>query len=499
METRASGILLHVTSLPSACGVGDLGPEAYRFADFLAAAGQTYWQVLPLNPTQGEYGNSPYSCPSVFAGNPVLISLELMRDRGYLNDDDFASAPDFPGPDADYGEATKIKSAILRKTFHSQRDEIMKDPEFLKFCAGNSYWLDDYSIYAALKQEHGVNGWRDFPGDLVERDRGALDKFARESESVHYHKFVQFIFFVQWAALKNYANDRGVQIIGDLPYYVNYDSSDVWADQELFKLGTDKEPLFAAGVPPDYFSETGQLWGNPVYDWDKMAEDSYSWWVRRVGHNMKLFDKLRLDHFRGFVAYWEIPAGETNAVKGKWVYPDSRRFLSALFQKFDKSRFIAEDLGLITEDVKETINRFDLPGMKILLFAFGEDYPHGDYLPANIDSNCIMYTGTHDNNTVAGWWDDEAGEDEKQRVRDYLGSEVNDDTISRQFLELAMRSRADTAIVPMQDVLGLGARARMNTPATTTGNWKWRLTDEQVNLDIAGQLRNLAVSSGRAE
>jgi len=498
MNQRASGILLHITSLPSQLGIGDLGASALEFIDLLSQASQKYWQILPLNPTELAYGNSPYSCPSAFAGNPLLINLDLMEEDGYLSGSDLADKPEFPKNYVNFKKAASYKIALFKTAFEYNKKGIIEDKDFNKFCIDNEYWLEDYCLYSSIKDKLTSDTWRDFPLDLRDRKRKSLMEWGdKEQHFILYNKFIQYIFFKQWASLKKYANDSGIRIIGDLPYYINYDSSDVWANQETFKLDEEKNPEFIAGVPPDYFSETGQLWGNPVYNWDKLKQSGYSWWMSRIGHNLSMFDKLRLDHFRAFVSYWEVNAGEETALNGKWVSLDSEDFLDALFAQFDKSKFIAEDLGLITDDVKRIIERYDLPGMKILLFAFGDDYPYGDYLPSNIGNNCIIYTGTHDNNTIKGWWQEEASDIEKKRVREYLGREIDEDKINWEFIELAFDSRADTAIIPMQDILDLGASSRMNTPSTIKGNWEWRLKPREFEMKLVEKLRLLCKYSNR--
>jgi len=498
MNKRTSGILLHITSLPSPHGIGDFGPSSYEFVDFLKKSKQTYWQVLPLNPTEQTYGNSPYSSPSSFAGNPLLISPELLRKDGYLSKSDLHDPPLFPKDSVDFELVLSHKTELLKTAFESNLRGIAQYSGFRKFCIENKHWLDDYCLYTSIKSESNFGTWQNFPTDLRNRKRQSLDDwYEKEEHFILYNKFLQYIFFKQWDSLKKYSNDNGIKIIGDIPYYVNYDSSDVWANQEIFKLDDNKNPEFIAGVPPDYFSKTGQLWGNPVYNWDKLKETQYSWWIKRIGHNLSMFDKLRLDHFRGFVSYWEVNAGETTAINGKWANIDAESFFNNLFSCFDKSKFIAEDLGLITEDVKEIIKHYELPGMKILLFAFGDDYPYGDYLPTNIGNQCVIYTGTHDNNTALGWWNEEAGDIEKNRVSEYLEKELNENNINWELIELAMKSRADTVIIPMQDILGLGASARMNTPSTTTGNWVWKLETMDFFTGIIEKLKVLSKYNDR--
>lgn len=499
MSKRASGILLHITSLPSRFGIGDMGPEAYRFADFLRDAGQSYWQVLPLNPTDPAFGNSPYSGPSSYAGNPLLISPELLREAGYISADDLSSN-DFPGKGKiDYRSVAAYKTELFCRAFGNAASSLPGDAGFNEFTTENGEWLEDYALYASIKRILGSGSWIDFPADLRDRDGNSLDAWREKAgREILYHKFLQYLFFSQWNSLKSYAGKRGIRFIGDIAYYINHDSSEVWSSPGLFKLGEDRRPKFVAGVPPDYFSKTGQLWGNPVYDWEAIEERGYEWWIKRIGHNLKLFDTLRLDHFRGFVSYWEVKAGEKTALDGEWVRLDAEGFFDALFTHFDKSRFIAEDLGYITPDVKKIIKKYGLPGMKILLFAFGDDFPYGDYLPGNFSSgNCVVYTGTHDNNTVMGWWKKEAGSAEKERFFKYIGRIIDESDINWEFIRLAMTSVADSAIVPMQDVLGLGAGAKMNRPSTRSGNWEWRLRPGYYRSDLANKLAEITRTSKR--
>lgn len=498
MNKRLSGILLHITSLPNIFGIGDFGPCSYKFVDFLRNSKQHYWQVLPINPTDAAYGNSPYSCPSAFAGNPLLISPEVMLEEGYLSKSDFLDLPEFPSDRVDFESVKFHKTTLLKKAFELNTNNIANNTDFKKFCTDNKSWLDDYCLYTSIKSDGNYQTWKNFPIDLRDRQREALNNWQeKEENSILYNKFIQFLFFIQWDSLKEYANENDIEIIGDMPYYVNYDSSDVWSNQEVFKLDENKMPEFIAGVPPDYFSKTGQLWGNPVYDWEKLKETEYSWFIKRIGHNLSMFDKLRLDHFRGFVSYWEVDAGETTAINGKWINVDARSFFDTIFGHLDKSKFIAEDLGIITEDVKEVMKHYELPGMKILLFAFGSDYPYGDYLPNNINHNCVMYTGTHDNNTTLGWWNEEAEESEKNRVTEYLEKDINQENINWELIELAMTSSADTVIIPMQDILCLAASERMNTPSTTRGNWTWKLESLDFLPEIIEKLNGLSKYTNR--
>ncbi len=498
MRERKSGILLHISSLPSPFGIGDLGPEAYRFADFLHEAGQTCWQVLPLNPTELPYGNSPYSGPSSYAGNPLFISPEILAADGYLTRDEIKKKPRFGRKKVNYEAALAYKSGLLKSAFERARKRLPEDAAFLEFCEKSEHWLDDYALYMVLKEKLFAATWRDFPKELRDRKKSALAEWREKtSGETLYHKFVQHLFFSQWRSLGDYCRSKEIKLIGDIPYYVNFDSSEVWSHPGAFKLDGEKKPVYVSGVPPDYFSKTGQLWGNPVYEWNELGRTGYKWWIDRISHNLSLFDVLRLDHFRGFVAYWEIEAGEKTALDGKWVEIDAVSFFDALFARHDKDRFIAEDLGDITPDVREIIKRYDLPGMKILLFAFGDDFPYGEYLPSVFGEDCIVYTGTHDNDTVRGWWEDEAGEAEKKRVFEYIGREIDDDEVSPEFVKLAMLSPADTAVIPMQDILGLGGEARMNTPAVRKGNWAWRLQPGYRAPGLAAWISEITRKSGR--
>ncbi|MFH1487433.1 MAG: 4-alpha-glucanotransferase [Pseudomonadota bacterium] len=474
MMKRGSGVLMHVTSLPSPFGIGDLGPGAYDFVNFLAEARQGYWQILPLNPTERIHGNSPYHSSSAFAGNPLLISPELLARDGFLAREEMESPPAFPAGKADYDAAVPYKDALLQKAYERFQNQDQRDYE--AFCAENQSWLDDFALFSVLKCRFQAKIWSEWPEALRDREPEALQRAAEEHhEALRRQKFTQYLFFRQWNSLKTYCAEKGVRILGDIPIYVVYDSVDVWMHPEFFHLDQEKRPLTVAGVPPDYFSETGQLWGNPVYRWDALKERGYDWWIRRIGHNLRLFDYIRVDHFRGFVGYWEVPAEEKTAVNGKWVPAPADDFFSVILGKFPNAPIIAEDLGIITPDVTEIMERFQFPGMKVLLFAFGDDPATNPYAPHNHVKNCLAYTGTHDNNTARGWFENEAGPDEKRRLFSYLGREVGAEEIHWALIRLAMMSIAALVVVPMQDLLGLGTEARMNRPATTTGNWKWRL------------------------
>ena len=498
MKRRGSGILLHITSLPSAYGIGDLGPEAYRFADFLAETKQSIWQILPLNPTDLAHGNSPYQSVSAFAGNPLLISPELMVREGFLAQSDVENVPGYQIRPIDYRAVIASKERIFRVAYERLQQE-GKRHEYERFCAENSSWLDDFALFMALKGHFTQKGWTEWPQEVQERQRDALGSLRRElHDTIEKTKFLQYVFFKQWRSLKDYCNQRGIQIFGDIPIYVIHESADVWANPELFTLDDERKPTVVAGVPPDYFSETGQLWGNPIYRWDVLRERGYGWWIQRVGHNLKLFDLIRIDHFRGLIGYWEVPAGETNAVNGKWVEAPAEDFFNALLRRFPQLPIIAEDLGVITPEVREIMHRFELPGMKVLLFAFGEDLPTNPYIPHNLPRNCVLYTGTHDNNTVRGWFEREATPEIKKRLFHYLGREVPADRIHLEMIRLAMMSVANMVIVPMQDILGLREEARMNRPATSQGNWQWQLLPEQLQPSVAERLLEMTELYGRA-
>lgn len=496
---RASGILLHVTSLPSPFGIGDLGPSAYRFADFLARTKQSYWQVLPLNPTDQACGNSPYSSPSAFAGNPLLISPEILREYGFLKKGEMEGSPPFPNERCDYDSVISYKSGLLHRAYDSFKTDGKAREAFKAFCKENEEWLEDFALFMAIKKRLKGKPWGEWEKDLRERNAEGL-KGARKSlqDEIEREKFFQYLFFTQWLSLKENCNRQGIQLIGDVPIYVNGDSADVWAHPEIFNLNEEKRPLGVAGVPPDYFSKTGQLWGNPTFRWDCLQKTDYRWWFGRISHNLLIFDILRLDHFRGFVGFWEVPSSETTAVNGEWVEAPANDFFTAMLKKFSAHAFIAEDLGIITPDVKEVMDRFGFPGMRILQFAFGEDQPNHPYLPHNFIPNTVAYTGTHDNNTVRGWFENETTPQDRKRIFRYVGREVSPEQLPIALIRLAMMSVANTVIIPAQDVLGLGEEARMNRPATLSGNWEWRLLPDQLTLSHAEILLELTETYARS-
>jgi 4-alpha-glucanotransferase len=461
--------------------------------DFLEEAGQAYWQMLPLHPTELRHRNSPYHSESAFAGNPLLISPELLLESGLLPE---ADLDDFAGPAdrVDYARVEKWKQGLFRKCF----EQFQGGYEFDAFCSENSHWLDDYSIFASLKRHYGLDSWADWPEEIKHRHPEALsDMQDRLGLETRYFKFLQYLYQKQWQRLRAYGRSKAISIIGDLPIYVHYESADVWSNPRIFKLDEGKKPVAAAGVPPDYFSETGQLWGNPVYDWQVLAQEGYGWWIKRLRRALELLDFVRIDHFRGLVAYWEVGAQETTAMNGRWREAPAMDFLKVLARQFPGLPVIAEDLGVITPEVREVIAHYDLPGMKVLLFAFGDEVASNPFAPHNHVRNCVVYTGTHDNNTVRGWFDQEALPEDKTRLFGYLGRSVAGEAIHWEMVRMAMGSVADTVIIPIQDVLGLGSEARMNRPGTTDGNWTWRLLDRQLTPELSLKLREVTEVFGR--
>ncbi|RMG89750.1 MAG: 4-alpha-glucanotransferase [Chloroflexi bacterium] len=494
---RAAGILVHPTSFPSRYGIGDLGDFAYRFVDFLVASKQSLWQVLPLGPTG--YGDSPYQCFSAFAGNPLLISPDLLVRDGYLPETAVLNVPPFPVKSVDYGPVIEYKMSLFRQAHAHFRNHATSEQQaaFTQFCQQHAAWLDDFALFMAIKNEYieqdgGV--WNTWPADIARRHPKAMRHWATKlADEVSLHKFLQFLFFQQWTALKQYANQNNVRIIGDIPIFVAFDSADVWANPELFFLDEDGSPSVVAGVPPDYFSETGQRWGNPLYRWDRMAKNGYKWWAARLKMTFLQADIVRIDHFRGFEAYWEIPASEPTAVVGRWVKGPGADFFTAMEKQVGKLPIIAEDLGVITPEVRALRDQFQFPGMKILQFAFGGER-NSDFLPHNFGRNCVVYTGTHDNETTVGWYLN-ASEEERDHVRRYLAVSGHD--IAWDMIRLAFMSVADTAVIPLQDHMQLGNEARMNYPGRVGGYWRWRFTPDMLTEHIIYRLRELTTLYGR--
>ncbi|MDD5746513.1 MAG: 4-alpha-glucanotransferase [Candidatus Omnitrophica bacterium] len=498
MNKRGSGILMHITSLPSVFGIGDLGPEAFAFVDFLKKAKQRYWQVLPLNPTNDVNCHSPYSSVSAFAGNDLMISPEFLCDEGLLSRSDIDDMAKKNTDRVDYAAVRALKESLFSTAYENFSDRNDKN-DYAAFCRINSYWLDDYALFIVFKKHGNHAVWSDWPEVIRDRDSSALEALRREYHGcIEKEKFLQYIFSKQWHALKNYANKNGVSIIGDIPIYVTYDSVDVWTQPDLFKLTAEKKLAYLAGVPPDYFSKTGQLWGNPVYNWDALRQEGYAWWMRRIEHNMSLFDCVRIDHFRGFVDYWQVPAGQTTAMNGSWQKAPAQDFFQTLLARFPSLPIIAEDLGIITDEVRTFMHHFSFPGMKILLFAFGEDFPAHPYLPHNYHHNCVAYTGTHDNNTVKGWFKTEASEKDKERLYDYAGHKISAQQLHWEFIRIALSSVANTVITPIQDVLGLSEKSRMNIPGVASGNWQWRLMPGAVTDEMIEKLSAMTRRYNRA-
>lgn len=496
MNIRAAGILLHISSLPSRFGIGDLGPNAYKFADFLSESGQTYWQIIPLTPSHPEH-YSPYHSSSAFAGNYLLISPENLVQEGLLSANDVKAPENPPEQKVDYPLIMRFKTELMDKAYESFK-ATQAPYEYILFCEEHKGWLDDYCLFQALQSAFEGKKWTQWPGNLRDRDPQALKEAERaHRDAINREKFVQFIFYRQWFRLKDYCKDLGIQIIGDLPVYVDHNSADVWTYPHCFKLDDKKEPYVVAGVPPDYFSATGQLWGHPIYDWDALKEADFKWWLDRMGHNLHLCDIVRIDHFRGFVAYWEVPATEETALNGQWRDGPARDLLRALNKRFPNLPVIAEDLGVITPDVRECMADFNLPGMKILMFAFGEDLPENAYAPHNIVRNSLVYTGTHDNNTVRGWFENEATSTDKQNLQKYVNRELTSREAPWEMIRLSMTSVANTSITPMQDFLGLGQEARMNLPSKKEDNWDWRLDSDVFTQELAKNIYDLTRISGR--
>jgi 4-alpha-glucanotransferase len=499
---RCSGILLHVTSLPGGHGIGDLGSSAHEFVEFLAESGQKIWQVLPLSPTG--YGDSPYQCFSAFAGNPLLVDLRALHERDLLSAQSLSNAPAFPEEHIEYEGVIGFKQGLLRAAARkflqgsAQADRRVFDD----FCQKNSEWLEDYALFMACKRVNKDQAWVHWDEGIRRRDPAAVREWKDElSSEIEIHKFAQFEFFRQWEKLRTHCARHGIQIMGDIPIYVAHDSADVWAHPELFRLSEQGEPTAMAGVPPDYFSATGQLWGNPLYRWDVSAKSGHRWWIDRVKASLKLFDLVRLDHFRGFEAYWEIPGDASTAVGGRWVKGPGADFFQTLQTELKELPFVAENLGVITPEVEGLRRQFGFPGMSLLQFAFGNDPQGPSFRPHNYSRELVAYTGGHDNDTTVGWWTSAGvgestrnAEDirkEREFTRVYLG--FQNEPINWVFIRAVSASVANVAIIPLQDVLGLGSEARMNLPGTVSGNWKWRYKQKTLTKEIAAELRKLTL------
>lgn len=486
---RSAGILLHPTSLPSKFGIGDLGKDAYRFIDFLSETKQKLWQILPLGPTS--FGDSPYQCLSAFAGNPLLISFEKLVEDGICSEKVLQDVPEFPEDKVVYGDVIEYKYEVLDliyEEFKTSGNNLVHKL-YQDFCEKEKDWLDDYSLFIALKDYHDGKPWNEWEKEISQRNTSAVKHYKKLlKDEIEYHKFVQFLFFKQWLELKSYANSKGIKIIGDLPIFVAFDSADVWVNRHLFEVSADGKPLFIAGVPPDYFSPTGQRWGNPHYKWDVMEKDDYLWWRKRISSLLKMTDIIRIDHFRGFYNYWKIPGEAPTAEKGEWVLGPGEKFFSTLEKYFGKLPIIAEDLGILVPEVYQLRDKFGFPGMKILQFAFGTN-GEKKFLPHNYVRNCVVYTGSHDNDTTLGWWNSiqNDGTDTKEFFLQYSGSNGND--ICKDMIRLAYSSIADIVIIPLQDFLRLGSDARMNFPGKPDGNWAWRFKWNQITNELIEEIK----------
>lgn len=503
---RCSGILLHITSLPGGHGVGDLGRAAYDFADFLSGAGQKLWQVLPLNPTG--YADSPYQCFSAFAGNPLLIDLEQLRERGLLEARLLSQAPRCCDECVDYAAVIEFKMGVLRRAAEAFQAEAAgaDRAHFEAFCREHAAWLDDYALFMACKQIQPGPVWSNWEEGIRRRSPAALEKARTQlADEVAAFKYWQWEFFRQWEALRFYCAARHIRIMGDIPIYVAHDSADVWAHPQLFHLDDQSRPARVAGVPPDYFSATGQLWGNPIYRWDVIAASRYQWWLERFRSALRLFDIVRIDHFRGFEAYWEIPAGEPTAVRGHWVKGPGAELFRALQAELGELPIVAENLGVITPEVEAIRRQFGFPGMSLLQFAFGNDPQGPSFRPHNYERALVAYTGGHDNDTTLGWWNSSGAGDstrtpddvrrERAFTRAYLGFE--NEAVNWVFIRAVLASVADVAIIPLQDLLGLGSEARMNLPGTVGNNWKWRYRAGSLTAELRDRLRQLTLMYDR--
>lgn len=488
---RASGILLHISSLRGNEAIGTFGKEAFEFIDFLAETHQKYWQILPMGPTG--YGNCPYQSFSAHAGNPYFISLEKLIETGLLNKRDCCELLHCHEGKVNYALVATKKESVLKNAILHNLSSITNNNEFHDFCETNKYWLNDYAIFMTLKKIH-QSDWNQWENQYKYKQPDAIKNFENIQETaITFEKYVQYIFFQQWFALKNYCNQKNIKIIGDLPIYISYDSADCWAERHLFSINEQGNPIAVAGVPPDCFSATGQLWGNPVYDWEQMQQDNFLWWQKRFQSNFKLYDVLRLDHFRGYAGYWSVPYGEPTAINGEWKQTPGKKLFEILFNIKNQLPIIAEDLGTITDDVKELMQHYHIPGMKILQFAFDSDAKN-EFLPHHYTTECIAYTGTHDNNTARGWYG-EASKKTKKFARQYLNCKKKN--IHHGMMRATWASIASIAIAPMQDLLGTGGEGRMNFPGTMADNWEWRLPANWQHEKIKKYLKKITLLYGR--
>lgn len=492
---------MHITSLPGNFGCGDLGPEAFRFADFLQRAGQTYWQLLPLNPVSEATGYSPYSSISAFAGNPLLISPEKLVEDGFLDKKFLKKLILDSKKVVDFEAATKIRNVVFSEVFANfPKVSSSMQKAFAQFCDNESSWLDDFALFVAIKDEFDGKPWYEWPDELKSRKPNALRRFADEHQpQISNVKLLQFLFMRQWQSLKTYCNEKGVSLFGDLPFYVSYDSADVWSKRNFFSISREGKMEQVAGVPPDYFNADGQLWGMPVFRWNNLKKDKFSWWVDRIRKNMQLYDVLRLDHFRAFEAFWSVAATEKTARKGKWIKAPGHELFTTLREELGTLPFIAEDLGDIDEHVHSLRTTFEMPGMKVLQFAFGDNITTSEYIPHNYEQEFVVYTGTHDNNTTLGWFRKDANRIEKKNLERYFDEKVTPQNINTLLIRLAWSSVAKTAIIPLQDLLDLDEKARMNAPATVKGNWTWRMLPGELNTNHERWLRSITEIFARVQ
>jgi 4-alpha-glucanotransferase len=491
---RSSGILLHPTSLPGNYGIGSLGKEAFSFVDFLARAKQSYWQILPLGPTG--YGDSPYQCFSSIAGNPLLIDLDLLKKEGWLSTKELATKEKFPEIEVNYPKVIAFKGEKLKQAFTKflRQNNVDAQMKFFNFCQQNASWLDDYALFMAIKDHNNLRPWSEWSDDLRLRNHEALENIRIQlHDEIQYTKFTQYLFFDQWLTLRYYANSKGVKIIGDIPIYISSDSVEAWSQPEIFDFDENRSMINVSGVPPDYFSATGQLWGNPIYNWNKLKETDFKWWKDRLRANLNLYDVVRIDHFRGFSEFWAVPAGEETAINGRWLPCPGPELFDSLEKEFGNLPVIAEDLGIITDDVVALRERYNFPGMKILQFAFDSDEAN-DYLPHTYDKGFAVYSGTHDNNTVNGWYTTSTPANRKA-LKEYIGYKPLN--VAWEFIKLAHSSVADLSVITLQDILSLGESARMNLPGTTEGNWKWRYKKPVLTRTHEKQLAGITKIYGR--
>ncbi len=506
---RSSGVFLHPTSLPGNYGIGSIGEEAFVFIDFLSSAEQNLWQICPLGPTG--YGDSPYQCFSAFAGNPYLIDLDKLEQRGLVEEKDLVSKYSFSKKEVDYGNVINFKISVLRVAYQNFKLSASEAEisNFMEFKQENKKWLDDYALFRAIKKSFAGKPWWEWPKELkLKRENIVAEYEKSEAEEIEFRKFIQYIFYKQWAELKEYANQQGVEIVGDIPIFIAMDSADAWSNPDMFYFDEDLNPAKVAGVPPDFFSEDGQLWGNPLYDWDALKADNYEWWMDRIKSTLDLVDIIRIDHFRGFAAYWAIPADAKTARLGEWESGPGVEFFKAVKEELGELPIIVEDLGVIDEEVELLRDKFNFPGMKILQFAFlgnegkaKKEKLKNEYLPHNYEKNCVVYTGTHDNNTTKGWFKEDLKQENREFLKEYLSEhldiETSKDSIVWDLIEVAWQSKAMFAITTLQDLLELDSDARMNIPGTAANNWRWRYQKEMLTEEISQRLKQLTKENDR--